>query len=420
MAITVGCDPEFVVLDQNDRPIRFSFDHTDTHGNVGIDHGGSVGEFRPKAGTPAEVTENLKALITTFNKRYLTLNNYKMVAGGGKGYFVDMGGHIHFGGLTFDQNYISVTRQRNRYRSPVTPTTNDNRLICALDFFIGRRMKKVQGGRRSSGHYGKPSDIESKTWGFEYRTPPSWLTEPALTEAVLALAHLIASIWQVKPTAFDFVLQNKKTARKRDYQTLLNECTRDRAYYQDQIANYKRVVFSKTYNLANKDCVNLWMQSRTRITNVEGTITTRATRTTERITMQICQVKVIDRSADFETETVARVCQFGLSEVKVYPFQNYTPWQYRLTRDIRLKPDTIYISKEMRPYLRIPRGHEYKVRFIDIKRRNTEGTTEAMENVVFYNAERSVPAVKDAIMNIFATCGRTKLRRNAEDSGDDE
>jgi|GEM_PF-3244896 len=431
MPLTIGCDPEFILV-QDGRHINCNIQHNCTHGNIGSDHGGRVGELRPKHGTPAEVAANLRGLLSYIQQQY---PNTKVVCGGGAGSpnnpsYEAIGGHIHFGGLRLNATYESSTRwrNRNRYRQGrrhLSPNTDDNKLVVALDFFIGRRLKKVSGGSRPRGScYGKLSDIETKTWGFEYRTPPSWVTDPYLAEAVLAVAYRIAEMWNTKPQAFDTLFAARKTtARRKDYNMLIPASGSNKSYYTEQIKRFRRVAFSKTYQMDNPECLELWMNPRKLISMyapkkvvgaevTTGTITQRTS-----IQLQVCQIKQIDRSQDFEQESVIKVCRFAIPEVRIYPFAEYTPWQFQLTRDIRLRPDTIYFSKELRPFLKIKRGSKFRARFVEIRRRvaGERGTQiESLDNCVFYNAQRSNAAINEAIIETFETCARTKIHREVE------
>jgi hypothetical protein len=439
MAITVGCDPEFLVksgLDFTD----FRLNNQDSHGNVGSDHGGRVGELRPKHGTPAEVVANMRHQM-----QYIKQNapNLIIIAGGGRpsngGYSREsIGGHIHFGGVHLRMNYDSCTRtywgnRRHYGRNSIQPSCPDNKLVLALDYYIGRRLQKVPGGKRPKGSsYGRCSDIETKDrpgGGFEYRTPPSWITDPYLAESVLAIGKRIVEMWETKPVVFDhlFTTETKKgIARRRDYDFLIPSTGGDRRYMIDQIRHFKRAVFSKTYKLDNPECLDLWLEPRKvqaiyeprslPAATVAATSTIRAPRGSNRIVLQVCQLKTIDRSGDAEQEVITGVIQFAIPEVRVYPFQEYTPWQFQLTNDVRLRPDTIYFSKELRPYLKIKRGGDFRNRFIEIKQRRTgdngRPTVVELTNCVFYNAVRSKPAIKNRIVEIFNTCARKKLRRS--------
>jgi len=452
----MGCDPEFSLVDSAGRESSFTLHNTDDNGIIGSDHGGRVGELRPRHGTPAEVASYIQGQMTWI-KRHIG-RDFKVVAGGGRpsdGRWSreSMGGHIHFGGIRLSCTYDSLTRQRNWGRrsargSQFEPSTADNKLVCALDYFIGRRLQKVKGGKRPQGsHYGRCSDIETKNHnggGFEYRTPPSWLTDPYLTEATLAVAHRIAEMWQLKPTCFDVIFSNenkrKSIARRRDYDMLIPEVDGSRSaanrrrYILEQVKRFRRAAFSKTYKMDDNECLEYWtnpvkveqLYAPRNVVQVNAPITSRATviRGSRTLELQICQIKMIDRSTDFENEVVAGVCRFPIPEIKIYPFEEYTPWQFQLTRDIRLRPDTIYFSKEMRPFLKIKRGGQFRCRFVEVKRRavTAEGrsTVESLTNCVFFNAARSHQAIKTRVVEIFNECVRTKLRNSDNESTADD
>jgi len=408
MPVKIGADPEFLVVDGSNNVLDasgLSYNSTE-HGEIGTDHGGRVGELRPRPGTASEVTSHIKALFQHIKR---SSPNAKIMAGGGVGTGCSIGGHIHIGGVPLRQHYDSFTRQRNRgMRQLNLDTVNpDHKLIYAFDFFIGRRMKKVIGGKRGSSCYGALSDIETKSHGgFEYRTPPSWLSDPYLTEATLALSERIVDMWQIKPAAFDqFIAAGKRAARKRDYNILIPQSpAAAQRYYQNQVANFKRVIFSRTYKMNNPNVVEMWTVPQTQpIMVFDGRSGT------ERIQLQVCQIKLIKGNAEFNQETVAKVCRFGLPEVKIYALtQDHTPWHLRLTRDIRLRPNTIYFSKSLRRYLKVRRGKNVRTRFVELYQRNS-GSTEPLANAIFFNA--SCGDLVPQIVELIETGARTKLRR---------
>ena len=263
MSITVGCDPEFLVLNRNGNSVlQFHGSNTDEHGNIGSDHGSRVGELRPKAGSPKEVVEHIKAQIGWIHTTYPDII---MIAGGGEGFSNSIGGHIHIGGVRLTSNYSSFTRWNTRRRGirnfQFDANANpDHKLIFAFDFFIGRRMTKLPGGKRGSRSYGKPSDIETKPHGFEYRTPPSWLTDPVLAEATLVVSKTIVELWQAKNTCFDGFIQTRKiTARRRDYNMLIPTVGEDAAYIRQNVEAFKSIIFSKSYRMDSRDLFDSWL-----------------------------------------------------------------------------------------------------------------------------------------------------------------
>jgi len=424
MPITVGCDPEFLVVDSTNHKRSFMGNLTDDHGNIGSDHGGRVGELRPKHGTPKEVVEHIREQMKWI-KEYLGPSQ-KLIAGGGGEYQESIGGHIHIGGIRLQNNYASFTRWRNRgmRQLQLNAVDPEHKLIFAFDFFIGLRLQKIQGGKRApSSSYGKASDIESKSHGFEYRTAPSWLTDPVLAESVLVIAQKIVELWQLKPTSFDVFIESKKrTARRRDYNILIPagpECR----YVQQQINNFRKVAFSKTYKMNNPETLNLWTNP-VAVQEIYDVKSKSRLRSPNKINLQICQLKLVEQTDDFTTEKVVKVCKFALSEVKIHPLGDYAPWQFQLTKDLRLRPDTIYFSKDLRQYLKIKRGTNIRVRFVDLQQRtiDSEGLTQnrAIENSIFYNAGRSTTDILEQIFTIFKTGARTKIRLNSNDENDDE
>lgn len=424
MSITVGCDPEFLVLDANNRVQHFAGNHTDEHGNIGSDHGGRVGELRPKHGSPKEVVEHIKAQFAWIKSQY---PNAVIIGGGGSGYGESIGGHIHIGGVKLENHYSSFTRYRNRRRMrelQLNTVYPEHKLIYALDFYIGRRMKKVPGGKRGGSSYGAPSDIETKIHGFEYRTPPSWITDPIFAEATLVVAQQIVELWQTKSSSYDpFIEARKLAARRRDYNLLIPTSGPDRAYIQRQVEAFKKVIFSKTYKMDNRETLNLWLNKPAAEQLYVRQSATRSTSST--IQLQVCQLKLVERTDEFVNETVTRVCRFALPEVKIHPLGDYAPWQFQLTKDLRLRPDTAYFSKELRPYLKVKRGKDIRVRFVELQHRvidaNSVTQVQPLDNVVFYNASRSTQDVLDHVFTVFQTGARTKLRASNEaDDGEDE
>ena len=468
MQTTIGCDPEFLLKTPSGRNTNVNFEFTDATGNVGKDHGGCCGELRPKQGSPAEVTERIRKQLLRV-KQYLLENDMtalKVVAGGGaeimseddRGHsFQSIGGHIHFGGIRLNRTYVSYTRQRNWYhQNNQVFESSDSRLVAALDYFIGNPLQLVKGGARPKGSpYGTPADIESKPHGFEYRTPPSWITDPYLTESTLCVAQQIADMWRVKVTAFDHLFgtnpppttateikrrrRKKKAVRPGDYNMLIPESGPNRQYVADQINKFKTVIFSETYRMDTNELLDLWTDEEklkrlygfnTAIPITAGieVATVQVKRNSSRIVLQICQIKLIEgrytTAADtFYQETVLKCCRFALPEVKVYNFPDYTPYNFGLVRDIRLRADTLYISRELRKYLRVKRGFGLRVRFVDMQQRTGSHSgpiVTTLNNCIFYNGQRSTVDIQEKIGQLFDTCVRTRLRRADAEGIEDE
>ena len=175
--ITIGGDPEFELVDNHGEVLRAasteSFDIRNKFGNVGVDGSGYQVELRPSPGSPKTVVENVRKLLEEFNTVHG--ENFKLAASSSK---FPCGGHIHVG------------------IDPPPDTGYYGKLSKVLDEFIGRNTLELNGPARESGNehgYGKVGDFRKKSYGMEYRTPPSSVWKnPELTEIVLKLTYNLA------------------------------------------------------------------------------------------------------------------------------------------------------------------------------------------------------------------------------------
>jgi hypothetical protein len=365
--IKVGCDPEFTLL--NASGSRVTVDMFEEHKSIGTikgDHGGAVGELNPVPDTkPTVVVENLRKLILKVKEYY---PSHKLVAGGGLQHGLSTGGHIHLSGMSDELLNFSVTNYNYGSRSNrdrAHPSIVGDKLILVLDSFIATKMQKLRNGKRADKGYNLLSKIKRKTYpyniqGFEYRSTPSFIVSPYVTEAVLATAQHIANMWAVKPQTFDEFLNKgisssgrfrKHSAKFRDYDMLYPAGTDSTSrYYRQQIINFKTLVFNRSFDLGDLRAFDYWaaptsalVVARTR----DHSVTLNRT-----IQLQPCQL-TISRTDDvtFSDESVIRVVRFAVPEVKINPIQSRNiPWTYRTIRDRELHPDVIYISKNLRPF----------------------------------------------------------------------
>jgi hypothetical protein len=169
----VGCDPEFVALNARGEQINVSPFFTTEE--IGYDHGGRVGEFRPEPtkGTYA-LTKKLQRLIKS--DVVGRVGAAKLRAGARIGRDT-LGGHVHLG-------------------FPV-PRANDGR-ISALDR-VTDVLEKLDilpqaecSARRGAGAYGRFGDARDSNGHMEYRTMASWLHDPRVAYLCLTAAKLAA------------------------------------------------------------------------------------------------------------------------------------------------------------------------------------------------------------------------------------
>lgn len=177
--LTVGTDPEFLVLDEGNN--IFSAHQllgSDTEALIGTDGHQSgykeIGELRPNYGEdPIELTKNVRELYEMLSVVLkIKRRKLKIYTGGGGDLGFSLGGHIHLG-LPMHTN-----------------------LTIMLDDFIGIPLQKLKGATRVRRRdYGRLSDVKRKPYGFEYRTPPSFIGKPDLFEGVVVVAYCLAKTW---------------------------------------------------------------------------------------------------------------------------------------------------------------------------------------------------------------------------------
>lgn len=177
-AVKVGLDPEFLLFDREGGfvPACNVLGSDTTTAEVGVDECDATGELRPREGTPAKVVKNVNTLLARLGRKIK--ERELLVYAGASTYANDdyedipLGGHIHFN----------------------VPYCED--FVKALDSFIGVPMLRMaDSDRREDEEYGELSEWESKPYGFEYRTPPSFIGKPDLFAGVIAVAYCVARTW---------------------------------------------------------------------------------------------------------------------------------------------------------------------------------------------------------------------------------
>lgn len=177
--LMIGLDPEFLLTKNNSKIDCSEVVPASSTNPVGTDGEASgyrdIGEFRPTQGAPKELFKTMKGLLAELAVMIRdngSHNTAKVYCGGGKKLSKAIGGHIHFN----------------------IPSSKE--LVRLLDDFIGKPLLAMKGAERSNGSsYGKLSAIEGKPYGFEYRTPPSFIGRPEVFEGVVAVSYCLAKTW---------------------------------------------------------------------------------------------------------------------------------------------------------------------------------------------------------------------------------
>jgi len=168
LSITLGGDPEFeVYLDGELVPASqlSIFRSGGLYGGIGVDGASSTAELRPSpASSPGEYLENFMALVRRVSRRGILLCV--------KGDTYALGGHIHVG--SSNQAVVKLLKDKVE------------KFVEVLDDFVGRVLLPTSG--RARGGYARLGAYELKSYGWEYRTPPSsFYADPKMVRIVYKL-----------------------------------------------------------------------------------------------------------------------------------------------------------------------------------------------------------------------------------------
>lgn len=182
LKLTVGCDPEFVLINEKDGSVFQASRIWSYRGEIGSD--GPLAELRPRpAKHEDELTENIKELILGVGRRlegkgiraeaHSCINN------------MALGFHVHIG----LPRQVLDFQAKGAYKFV-------QRFVQALDFFVGIPTMALEDDnirRLGDGAYGKPSDFRTSPDTLEYRTPGGfYLRHPDYTRGLLGLSLCVA------------------------------------------------------------------------------------------------------------------------------------------------------------------------------------------------------------------------------------
>lgn len=180
--LTIGCDPEFGLMDGSRLIHAEEYEDNFADCCIGSDGSGVPAEIRPAhSKEPSEVVENIRQGLKTFQRDSSEdVQGFSWKAGSLAEHH-PLGGHIHFGSRT-------ILSKCERLTTPITKILDNTLAVvvaCVED-------KEELYWRRTQGGYGRPGDRRAQPWGFEYRVLSSWLVSPSVAESVLSLAYALA------------------------------------------------------------------------------------------------------------------------------------------------------------------------------------------------------------------------------------
>lgn len=196
LPITLGCDPEFVVLRDSgealygDAVLGYSFsDPAKKSAKFGSD--GPCLELRPDPSNNVEgLVNNIRKLLLEDNTNRNKIINYRWIGGASyRNQNMDrrypIGGHIHFGLPNIEGGAINPNKMIQ------------NRIARVLTELVGVPLVRIDtpkaGERRTSLGYGKFEDVKNYDHRFEWRTPSGiWLVHPDITYGVLGTSKAVA------------------------------------------------------------------------------------------------------------------------------------------------------------------------------------------------------------------------------------
>ena len=165
MSFTLGCDPELLCR----REGRYvpAHNYFKSSSSFGLDGCESIAEVRPGyAESPVDITAKIKIVLEYGHEKAPDLEFFA-------GHYQDdyaLGGHLHFS-IQPDPNVVDA-------------------LDTILYSFSNCIDDKEQRQKRERTGYGKRKSVRKKSYGFEYRTPGSFLLSPSTTLVTFTLAKL--------------------------------------------------------------------------------------------------------------------------------------------------------------------------------------------------------------------------------------
>jgi len=210
--VTVGCDPEFELVNRLGNVVSASGIVRGGCGQeVEIGTDGSQVEFRPRCDTgPIKVVTRFKKLLKKFSHDY---HNHSLRFTGND---FAIGGHIHIGHPALHNALVCNSERRQS-------------LCRILDDFVGDKIARLNG--RARGCYAGRGQMRMQEWGIEYRACPAavFASRELLRITMVMIKGIVTHYlthkrltYQSPPTTADY----RKMVGTKDYATFVSEIQR--------------------------------------------------------------------------------------------------------------------------------------------------------------------------------------------------
>lgn len=192
--LTIGADPELVLVNPlTGRYVSAQSVFTPRYSAFGLDGNTNTAELRPAPSVnPLKMVENIYKILNTAKTDYPQVFRLDLRASDPN---IIVGGHLHFG------HDRLLTNRREGASMALDGLLSP--LVASVEIPDHRRARINSG-------YGKLGDWRPADWGFEYRTPASWLATRRLAEAVAALGYAVVNEFirldcQFQPDVFKLI-----------------------------------------------------------------------------------------------------------------------------------------------------------------------------------------------------------------------
>lgn len=170
---SLGADPEFVFTDDKGRYVHAEKQGLDTLSAFGCDMAGRQAELRAYPSRSALAV--VASLVDTLRWMNATMEVSKLNWLGTPFFERDgCAGHIHFG------------RKRPRRENEIKALDKVTRLLINAGVWLEEDLIN----RRNVAGFGKPGDYRLQSYGYEYRSTPTWMCDPWLAFFVITISKL--------------------------------------------------------------------------------------------------------------------------------------------------------------------------------------------------------------------------------------